>query len=299
MPALEDIAKTIREQRSQLVQQHLMESLPRIALTGAAVGAGGHGLLSLVGLLHRNLAKPTRSAYSPVLTDIPYPEEAVADEQERRKAAALKQGGLGDMLGSAWDEAKRIGTGEYADSILTHPLGAPLTLGAGFGGAVGGYKLMDWLLNRQKKKGRNEDLSTAKQDYEQALLEQQVAKRAGEKTAAEKLGEELNRLADNWAQASAHFEKAGFTRQALGAALGAYLATGGVIGGLTGIGAYDFFSKRQPAALLRKAQREHRRDISAMRPAPIYAHPVPMLEGQPAPSATEQAGEVLDSDEED
>jgi hypothetical protein len=311
MPSLEEMAKSVREQRSQILNEGLTSSIPKWMMLGGAAGAGGAGLMGLANLLRRNLTDPPRtlySPYSPVISDIPYPEE----QNHKKKMAAAgpprspsaplppkmprrKNAGL---LDSITDTAGQIMHGDYATDLASHPLGLA-TMGASLGaGTVGGYKLMNYLLKRQNKSSRQTELAKARQDYEQALLQQQEHKTAGEKTAGQQLGAELDRLADAWEKVAAEMQKRGFGQGAIGKALGVYLLTGGAIAGLTGNATYDYFRKRQPAAILAKAEKQHRREMATMRPAPIYARPVPVTQtGAPAPSATELGGDVLDEDE--
>ena len=310
MPTLEEAAKALREQRSQIINQGIMDSMPKMLAVGGAAGLGARGLLGLYNMARRNLTDNPRTSYtpySPVVSEVPYPEE-----EENRKHAAWtplpapnfppppkppkpprrKTAGLLDTIG---DETGKIFGGEYADSMLSHPLGPVALGGAGLAGTVGGYKLMDYLMKRQNKSQRQNELAKARQEYEQALLTQQEHKVAGEKTAAVKLGEELDRLADMVEKIATTLEKQGFGQQAISKALGMYLLTGGAVGALTGNATYNFFKKRQPAYVLDKALKQHRREMALQRPQPIYARPIPVTPGGgAAPNSMELNGDVLD-----
>ena len=298
--AADDIAtqlQGIQEQRAQLLWQLLKEGLPKSLMAGAAIGAGAGGLKGLYNLARRNVSPPPRTVYSPVsplVSDIPYPEDADEHKKAAAKRAAAEPYGSwldlpADIAQSGIDYTKRLFGGHYADSLMSHPLGLPTLLGGGMVGGIGGYQLMNYLMKRQNKKSREDELSQAREEYEQALLAQQSDKKAGEKTSAARLGEELDCLYDNW-------EKQSLSKE-LGTALGAYLLLGGLGAGVTGQAVYNYMAKRQPAHVLAKAQRQHAREMAAQRPVPILARPVPVSsDGTVLPGAG--SSEVEDDSEE-
>lgn len=320
--------EAIRQARAALLQQSAMSSLPKYLALGAGVGAGAQGLLGLYNMLRRNLQTPPRSAYSPVLTEVPYPQEAVEEEQRAKRAntdpvpqgplpsvpsaptaplpsqsprpprkEAMHKQALLDYLDTgvqkAIDTAKQMWNGEYATDLKGVPwFPAAATAAAGAGG-YGGWRAMQYLLKRQRKKERLGELNQARQEYEQALLEQQVAKRSD-------IGQDLDRLYEGWQKVASEMEKQGlFSMEDMGKALGMYLLAAGGVGAFAGKKTYDFFRKRNPSELLRKAQLRHRRALAANRPSPIYARPVPLDPKSPikaVPVARSEDEDILDTE---
>jgi len=284
MPSLSlpDTAETIRQARSSLLRQQLMQTLGKVTLTAGAAGLAGRGLLGLYNLGRRNLTAKPRSAYSPMLMDVPYPAE---EEEQRSKSAEMPTGWMSDI--------GRIFKGDYAKDVSGIPWAWPATIGAGAVGLGGGWKLMDYVLNNQRSQERKTDLMRAKKDYEQALLEQQVEKRS-------ELGADLDRLFDLSQEKGASLPLVPDKDQ-MGKILGAYLMTSGALTALTAPAIYQYFKKRQPGAILRKAQEKHRQSVAAMRPSPIYARPVPLLSRSPvqaAPNEDDLSGSPLDDETE-
>ena len=65
MPSLEDAARAVREQRAQILNQGLAESMPKMLALGGAAGLGARGLLGLYNLARRNLTDNPRTSYTP------------------------------------------------------------------------------------------------------------------------------------------------------------------------------------------------------------------------------------------
>jgi hypothetical protein len=313
MPAINPI-DALRQERAQLLQQNLMSDLPKYLAVGAAGAAGFKGLLGLYNLVRRNVSRPARTAYSPILTDVPYPQEAVEEEQRRKAADADEPIPQGPLPGpprpprppspnppprprpklAGWlDEAKGLWQGEMAKDQWSIPWAMPAAAGAATAGAFGGWRLMDYLLGKQRRKERQQDLVHAKKDYEESLLEQQLAKRA--------VSVDLDRLFDAWEKHAAVIEKSALlpSGDTVGQLLGAYLLAAGAGAAYTGKKTYDWVKRRQPSELLRKAQIRHRRELAASRPTPIYARPVPLTPGTPlkaSPTSAELADDPLDEE---
>ena len=137
---------------------------------------------------------------------------------------------------------------------------------AGAAGGVGGYKLMDTLLDRNRKGLLKDELARAKQEYEAALSGS--VKSSEENT----LAYDLDKLAsDMLAQHTDNVKKAGFETgigDVLGSTTGLYLlgalGTAGYIGNL----AYDKARKNSRRRLLEKARKQVARERVD---APLYA----------------------------
>lgn len=190
----------------------------------------------------------------------------------------------GDLFSAGWKEVKDWFTPE---TWMGHPLAIPGMIAAGSGGLYGGYRLLDWIMDKRREEELHDELTTAQKEYEQAL--------AGQFRKKSEINQDLDHLCDL-------VERSDFTKQAAdfpGQALGVLLAMGGGAGLLSGMIAYNMAKKRTPGALTLAALKRHRRAVGLGQPAPIYATPAPLRLDQPARSAADEdelLGEPLDRD---
>ncbi len=254
--AYADILGEARKVRSQALNQALWQDMGRATAMGVGVGAGARGLQGLWNLVRRNVSKPTPGPHSPLTLDIPNTRE----EEEKEKFAGFL-------------------SGDYASTLQGHPLNMPTkVLGAG-AGVIGGWKLLDWVMDRQRKSEMQAETEKAEEEYEQALLGQH---KQGS------LGHDLDLLFDE-------VEKQGTVGDFLGGAAGLYMTGAGLGALLTGKITYDIARKRQRKSLLSSARRKHLRQSRSMRPAAIYINPLPDRNSlKTAPSEDEMDGEPLD-----
>lgn len=256
-----------RNNRASALNKQLWNNAGSLALIGAGTGAGLRGLQGLYNLIRRNSAPSRQELYGPLTLNVPVPVE------EEEKTA----GTLGDI--ASGDLFKNLMTGDYASNIQGHPLYAPAMLTAGGSGVYGGWKLMDWLLDKRRKAEMAAEVADAEKDYEEALLGQY-------KTGS--LGEELDGLCDD-------IEKQAGWGDAAGGLLGAYLTMAGAGALGTGMLAYNIASKRRRKALLEKARRQQLRGLRSLSPATLYVNPVPQRNRlTTAPTEDEMDGEPLD-----
>lgn len=156
--------------------------------------------------------------------------------------------------------------GDNAQTVVGLPWYLPAATLAGAAGGIGGYKILDTLLDRNRKNLLRSELARAKQEYETALS-------GNVKTSQENtLAYDLDRLASEvLSQHAGNTKKAVFETgvgDALGSATGLYLlgalGTAGYIGSL----AYEKARKNSRRKLLEKARKQVARERVD---APLYA----------------------------
>jgi hypothetical protein len=165
---------------------------------------------------------------------------------------ADKQAGLLDFI-----------KGRYAESTGGVPWAVPAAVGAGAGGLYGGWKLMDYLLDKRRKDNLDEDLEEAKEEYESALSD--VSKEAADGS----LSADLNQLYDDL---NLYGEKAAASWPEWGGrAAGAYGTAAGFGALLMALIGYKHGKKKQRRRVLERAQARKRREEYSRRPDPLFA----------------------------
>lgn len=259
---VDEAAKATQQTAASNLKADALGDVKRLALATLGVGAAGRGAVGLYNMFKRNTRK-RRPTGGPSLS-LPYP-------------VALKEAGIADFLGGA-NATTKAGIPWYGPAMMT----------AGIAGLAGGWKGVDHLLNKQRKRERDKELDTARQEFHDALISQYdrplagagPTKAAAEQTAMEKVGADLDAIYDV-------FEKAATT---LGDVAGQGAGMYGMYAGLTGLMAgalvYDKSRKRQRRAILEKAmQRRDRRKFNVSPPeiqaVPEPFHPAPKPVGDP------------------
>ena len=246
-----------------------------IGAAGLGVGLGARGLLGLLNLGKGNIAP--EEPYASSLVDL--------GEEKEEKEAGVPKGGLSfsaSRLTSDEFEAKHkkekkkrkrksrykkanildFLKGEYAETTKGVPWAIPAAVGAGAGGLYGGWKLMDYVLDQRRKQNLDEELETAKAEYEAALS-------GADKDAADgSLAADLDQLYDN---ISEYGEKAAASWPELGGqAAGVYGAGAGVGALVMALLGYKQGRKKQRRRILARAQARKRREEYQRRPDPLY-----------------------------
>jgi hypothetical protein len=274
MPALQDAYGAIQEAASSALQSGGLRDVGSVALTGAGMGMGLRGLLGLLSLARRNIVKPQTSVPAPTEIDIP------AEVEEEKKA---------DALGFL--------KGDDASSKSGMPWYIPALLGGGALGAAGGYKGMDWLLDRRRKKEIDDQLADAKAEYEQALSEAT----GGRKLAADaSLTRDLDTIFD--AVEKQGMEKEATFADSAGKATGIYGLYGLSSALAAAVATYSWGKKRRRKEILEKARKKRLRDRYRRQPSSILASSVPATNSEdplakedplkPAPSLDSQENEL-------
>lgn len=261
-----------------LNSERLRRSVQTALFAGLGLGATARGINGLYNVARRNVSGP-KTPMGPRALPIP-----VVDREEEKAA------GLGEYLSKAVKPIGDFFMGRNATTTGGIPIAYPAMFLAGTGGIVGGWKATDALLDKQRKRDLAAELSSAREDYEKALLKQ------GDAEASE-LGHDLDRLFELCVEAASE-------KQASDGLLGSlqgYAANLGLLGAGTagaaslvgadnagkGLGlaltvptatalvsaaaAYGMTREGQKEKLLQKAIRQRRhRQLAA---GPLYAYP--------------------------
>jgi hypothetical protein len=248
-------------------QQHLDNLMNQQALNnviGATLlaGAGGIGLRGLLGMnyMFGRRRPDLKRSLGPAVLNVPTPVFSNPNDEERAQQMVLKQG-----------EAKQAG------GLTEIPWYLPALTAGGVGGLFGGYKFMDWLMDRKRKADLEGEVDDARTQYRRALLEQYspaTVPSAGQVPSLPPLAKAagLDELAD---QAEAAGERV-LKQAGWGTAVGAYgaLATLLAMGG--GLAMYGATKNRNTSSLIQGAIRQRERERWARRPPEIYAVPQPV-----------------------
>ncbi len=265
---------------------------------GATTGFGIRGLMGLRDLMQNRQLPVSASASLPSTISVfgrpRHPSVPVDQEQPAkplRKLAGLET--AVPELSTGLNTAAKAIAPALPRTHTTNPIlsewGIPAGMMALGGGAYGGYKLLDWLLNKEQKMQDTNDLDNSQDDYRKALAEQYRAAMMA-KNAGEDLG--INTLADKFEAATNGWqEKAAFTMSALGAMFPAidnmysgvvgydrYQALKGganaaALATMLGTGklTYDWAKKQNKRELLQKALVQRQMARRQMSPPPIIA----------------------------
>lgn len=240
----------------------LAKQILSVGLAGLGAGVAGRSIMGLRNLSRPPVAMPFISpGPSPLPIPVPAPqptEEELAEEAALGKVAA---DGLYEQAANTLGKflPEQPWSREVA-SVVTLPIAGGL-------GAVGGWKLTDWMLDKRRKAQLDEELANAQAEYETALQSQFQPKMA---SADDKINVGL--LLD---ELYGVMEKTAAVGVTSGLA-GAYLLAASVLGGGAAYGTYNWAKNRSPAAMLAKAQKERARRLWAQTNQPIVAVPQPI-----------------------
>jgi len=239
----------VQSASSQQLRGQALRNAGLVGLAGLGIGAGGRGIIGLLNLLRKNMTPEQSSVPGPTTIQV-FSE----DDKEPKMAGFLDGGSAKTVAGVPW--------------------AMPASFAAGAGGLYGGWKLMDYLMDKRRKADVEAEVEAAKKEYEQALLADAESKVASD------LGSDLDELYDAIEKRSIDIG------DLAGQATGMY----GIYGGASGLAAalmmYNWGKQRQNRTLLEKALKKRRRILYARQPAALYARPVPANK-QPAPQASD------------
>lgn len=267
-----------------------LKHLINLAVGGAGVGMFGRSMLHLA-----SGRKPATTIpfVSPGPSILPVP---VADEEQQQpqlaKLAADLSGWVKDNIGMPLARMIPDGPdpisktiGEYVSDPRRAPIMYPLAIGAGAAGVAGGWSLTDWLLQRRRKARMQEDVTNAKRDFQNALLQQShVARQFGgksaaatEPTVADKLDQLFDVVEEKQAgivkEAAQDKEAGGNMADVLAAGPGLYYTALAMLGGGSAYGMYNWTRNRSPQHLLNQAIRERARSLWAKSPQAVQVVP--------------------------
>jgi len=216
----------------------------------------------------KSATAPPRRSVSPKPT-IPRPQKTAQQTPQQTGWGDTAMHAITHPVETLTSIGQNIGglaSGDAVSDATAWPPYIPGMAVAGVGGAMGGYKLVDWLWNKHRNKERKEEVRKARQNYEQALLEEQVAHRA-------KIAEDLDYLYDTFVS----LEKQATTPvDAAGYGLALPLTGGAMLGMALANVFYNRAKSRGSGEVLRRAQKERARLLSETRPLPLYARPISM-----------------------
>lgn len=313
--------------RNEMISDGLGD-VGRALLLAGAVGVGLRGIQGAGSMFGRG--KPALLAdQSPALLEVPHPvfeRPEDAGIRKRKKQEEIR-GALGTQVKAAADDVPKLNPvgsllGMYKDPFNpgdggwlsghgaspTSDLGKTQmpwyipAVGAGaVGGLAGGYKLMDWIMNKKRKADLKGELDDAKREYQEALVDMydpQKIRLLKRGSAAEALARDLHELAtlmtksadgpmnpsDTWTDAAAkrldgllpstNLRQTGSSVAGTGLGLYAALAGGLALG--SGYLAHQYFSKTDPNKVLADVVKKRERERWATRPPEIFAVPTPV-----------------------
>jgi len=269
-------------------KREALKNILQVGVIGAGGAVGVRSAQGLWNLLTRSGKAPSsRSGVTPL--PVPYPMEEEEEEEELRKAAQ--------------DNHIKTSPNDYAKWYW------PGLLAAAMGGTYGGWKLSDSFFDDRRQDEVEDDLESAKDDFREALTSHYdvpKGKMASEKTAAHKLGEELDDLFLRIERVTS-LEKAaegGAVESALGTATDIVKLPGKAINTVTSpqfqdkaMGAYGLYAiptlvlgylaakhlsdKYSQRKILEKAVQRRAAKNYAKRPSELYAVPDPQVYAKP------------------
>ena len=258
--------------------------------TGALTGAGARGLMGFRDMFvdGPNIPRPATQLPQPIVLATP-PGASLTDEERKRQKAAVAPPWL-DRVSTALSKFIPKPT---TTNPIANEWGMPAAAAAGVGGVYGGYKLVDWLLQKEKAKGEQNRVNAAEKDYDNALSSQYQAAMMA-KNAEDALG--ICELADMYVAAKTALPNEKQASPSLlqlfpwfdnvyrnaaggednwqafkGAINTAMLGTALT----TGVGAYNWTKGKNKQQLLEQALRRRQQQRQALSPAPVLAMTAP------------------------
>jgi hypothetical protein len=230
-----------------------------VLVTGGAAGAGIRGLMGVRNMFRdKPKVDPVSSIPQPVPIRIPLRMQEEEDEPMPKLA------GLG---------ARPSGRFNWWE--------IPTGIAAGAGGLFGGWKLVDWLMDKRRQMAMQGELDEAKKDYESALQDQYSSAMLSKGASAEPTLDDVFDHISDPEKMQAQMEKVGFsfipqswknTSGDVGhGAAGAYLTALMALTGLSGLGAYKWTKSKSRSKAMEKAIKKRRMMRAA--PQPITAIP--------------------------
>lgn len=200
----------------------VVRDVARSLVAGLGIGAAGAGAAQLGKMWNRSQRKD-ESPYPTVLTTpMPFPAEPKLAfiRFGRRKPKPAKKNGRSKRADSIFDKLlPHYHTGDqapfFADSSVSNPQSVPsywpgVAMAAG-AGLYGGYKGLSSIFNADDKNRRQQDLDTAKHEFEQALLSSYPKPKA---TVAPSIGTKLGMVLDALYDAIGAEKAAAFVKSA-------------------------------------------------------------------------------------
>lgn len=254
----------------QNAKREAFKQLMRLAGLGAAFGGGARALVGVNDLVH-----DTQSPVSHHVAPPPVTIHGRDEEREKRSAGPAAKPPW-------WNSLAQMLPNISTASPLGDWWGTTAGIGMAGGGLYGGWKLTDWLLDRERESTEEGEVTDAKADYQKALASQyrqaMQAKHAGDalgiddlydRVAAmeggdmrEKLAYGLNDIFNTMYSPFGHDNVQG--------SKGALVAAMALLAGGTGLATYNYTTGRSKQEIMNRAMRLRERQRAAKAPAPIY-----------------------------
>lgn len=260
--ALDALLQSLRERKHQLLRNETMRMVGKAMLGGAGFGLTARGVKGVADLFKPRPQPP--QPFKPLVLDIPYPQE------EEQKIAQWPEI-ITKPVETTQQWLSDVASGRAAETPMGHPLFLPGTILGGGAAAYGGWKALDTVLNAMKEKERKQELSTAKEKYQRALLSQYGTRGRKLAETQDEVGAKLDDL----------FEKV--SQDLPGTALGAYLTAALPLLGVSGYLGYQRGKRQTRRFALEEAKRLRARKLWEQRAPEVFARPVEPL-ALPAPS---------------
>lgn len=169
-------------QPTQLLgKQQAAQQLLSLLGVGVAGGVGVRGLMGLRDMVKDTQYPPQSSAQLPQPINLMRNFPAEEEEADVPGAAMQKSAGEPGALAKA---IAPMMPKTHTTSPLKNQAGIPMGMLAVGGGAFGGYKLLDWLLDKERGNTGQQEVGAAEDEYRKALAEQyraaMQAKHAGD-----------------------------------------------------------------------------------------------------------------------
>ena len=241
----------VADELAALNQQKALSQAGNIALAGLGIGASARGLQGLYGLLSRNTA-PVAEAPSSL---VPIPYVAPEDKKKKRESLLKGAGVLPDT-----------GHPTTPDAVLGS---LPLKVLGGGAGLYGGYKLMDYVLDKRRQSAVQSDVDKAKKEFEAALLAQTAApgmKMSTDSSIGTQLGQTLNEL---------HGLLRKQSNDMVNQMINGYGVYAGGTGLLAAMAAYQLAQKHTQRKSLQDALKQKKINDYATRPPEVFAQAIP------------------------
>lgn len=294
------------------LKSEALHSIGRYLIAGLGIGAAGRGIMGLSQLTNQNIRSEPKPVPHSIIAPIPVPDLEDEEEEEENKLRKVSNFSLfqeprmpkpKDTSTAAYKEYdewrpedRRIPGHIAGDDATTNAelpfyipavgLGAPLA-------AYGGYKLVDWLLNKRNKQQQTSQIDEAKKRYHDALLAQYTPNQI-QKWSSANINEGLDILFDAVSKrVEGKLEKAAHIFPSIepamnavfsaipGQALGVVGLGAGALALGAGVGTYNYVKKRDPEERLKKIIEQRRREQWLRKPPEVFATPSRISVSQP------------------
>ena len=254
-PAGEAFAGAMQNMANAQLKSDAMKDVGNLGMAALGVGLGGRGLVGLLNLLKQRPKKP-RSG--PALLPLPYPAEPK----------------MAGFMG-----------GDSATSKSGIPWYGPAMFFSGLAGLGAGWKGMDAVLDRRRRKELESQTNRARQEFNQAMMasyDHPIQTKLASDTTMQEVGNGLDQVFIKFAtlldmaQTNPLLKTAFDAKNMGGAAVGSYGLYAGLSGLLAGSLLYGKTKKRSQAAIIQKALQRRQRRQFMQQPTEIYATPVPV-----------------------